>query len=605
METFMALADDMRRLRSRIAEDRRRHSEELAHIRAATAQRMTELATEDRAARRADVAALHQAGAEGRNDRVAYLNELRRDTAIFLQEFAAEQQVITAANEEDRRAYVSDLRHRVAALFDDLQHDDVQRRAAIEQLRDDVAMQLANYHIEHGALRRDYVADLRRDVADLLAEYDADLKARAAVERTTRHAYVDRLRHDAAQGRSDRENYLNELRRDTTTYLQDVALIQQITGAEHRRQRRDYVAQLRSDVAELLTKYDYEATVGAVEAPPVNGAPSRQAPPAPRQSPVLPPPAPQPALERAVGAPPVRNGAAQQKPTSSPVAPSSRATPPPTRTTPAQAPQSAAPPPIVAAPPAPAQKPQEKPAAREGMPERANLNQTGVYAYAKRVRVAMMKELDEAQQTLTAKQRQQINTYVEGLRRNILPFLKTVSAVSQTLNDEQRRQLSTYMDGLRRNVAALVTELDTVSYMMTDEQRATMGDYVDTLSQDVQGLLNELSLACQSLTAPQPASARPTPDAPVQGSQAQTIAPVMTSLARNDLTAIPGLGSDVEQRLNKAGILTYAHLAQSTPQALRAALSDPHQRVSLDERVAQARAMARWIAQARVLARSN
>jgi predicted flap endonuclease-1-like 5' DNA nuclease len=233
------------------------------------------------------------------------------------------------------------------------------------------------------------------------------------------------------------------------------------------------------------------------------------------------------------------------------------------------------------------------------------LSQTGVYAYAKRVRVAIMKELDEVQQTLTAKQRQQINTYVDGLRRNILPFLKTVSAVSQTLNDDQRRQLSTYMDGLRRNVAALVTELDTVSYMMTDEQRATMGDYVDVLSQDVQGLLNEVSLACQALAAPQPAPATPKLDTPAPEQQARMRAPVTPGSARNDLTAIPGLELDVEQRLNKAGIFTYAQLAQSTPQALRAVLSDPHQRISLDERVAQARAMARWIAQARVLARSN
>ena len=60
----------------------------------------------------------------------------------------------------------------------------------------------------------------------------------------------------------------------------------------------------------------------------------------------------------------------------------------------------------------------------------------------------------------------------------------------------------------------------------------------------------------------------------------------------DDLTAIRGVGSNMQQRLNEAGIYTYAQLTASTPEELRQVLGTAARLANVEEWTEQARELA-------------
>jgi small subunit ribosomal protein S2 len=60
-------------------------------------------------------------------------------------------------------------------------------------------------------------------------------------------------------------------------------------------------------------------------------------------------------------------------------------------------------------------------------------------------------------------------------------------------------------------------------------------------------------------------------------------------MSPDDLTTIRGIGSNMQQRLNEAGIYTYAQLAASTPDEVRQGLGTVGQLAKVEEWIEQAR----------------
>ena len=81
---------------------------------------------------------------------------------------------------------------------------------------------------------------------------------------------------------------------------------------------------------------------------------------------------------------------------------------------------------------------------------------------------------------------------------------------------------------------------------------------------------------------------RPTPPEPAEDAASE--APEDSPL--DDLTAIRGIGTATQKRLNAAGIKSYAQLADADPEDVRGALNEPQQNAKVE----------RWISHARELA---
>jgi predicted flap endonuclease-1-like 5' DNA nuclease len=62
--------------------------------------------------------------------------------------------------------------------------------------------------------------------------------------------------------------------------------------------------------------------------------------------------------------------------------------------------------------------------------------------------------------------------------------------------------------------------------------------------------------------------------------------------APDDLTAIRGIGPGIKERLNQAGIYTFAQIAHSTPDALRELLGDVSRIAKVEMWIEQAGDMA-------------
>ena len=60
----------------------------------------------------------------------------------------------------------------------------------------------------------------------------------------------------------------------------------------------------------------------------------------------------------------------------------------------------------------------------------------------------------------------------------------------------------------------------------------------------------------------------------------------------DDLTAIRGIGSTKQDRLNRAGITTYAQLAEATPEQVREALGKSSRGARVEECISRARELA-------------
>jgi len=203
---------------------------------------------------------------------------------------------------------------------------------------------------------------------------------------------------------------------------------------------------------------------------------------------------------------------------------------------------------------------------------------------------SLLQEFDAAHQAMTADQQQQLSQYMSDLHGNVggllldaQTFVKDIHAAHQAMAAEQRERLAEDRDRLASNVVTMRERLDAER----SELQAQLNE-----ARRVWGSLTELM---QQRRGRKPAA--PPPPPPVEKVVApppveEAPPPPAEEVTPDDLTTIRGIGASMQQRLNEAGVYTYAQLATSTPEELRRGLGTAGRLARAEEWIEQARELA-------------
>ena len=181
-------------------------------------------------------------------------------------------------------------------------------------------------------------------------------------------------------------------------------------------------------------------------------------------------------------------------------------------------------------------------------------------------------ELDDTHQAMAHAQRQQLAGGRARLAADTTTFRGELDDTHQAMADTQRKSMTAARQGLASDVAS-----------------ARRGFQVD--QRGARQVWQALAGLKQQRRTMKPASVKNTVS--VQ-KPVVTKAPPAPEPGRtlDDLKAIRGIGASMQQRLNQAGIRTFAQLAASTPAALRQALGDVSRLAKVEAWIAQARELA-------------
>jgi len=162
----------------------------------------------------------------------------------------------------------------------------------------------------------------------------------------------------------------------------------------------------------------------------------------------------------------------------------------------------------------------------------------------------------------------------------------------QAQGTEDARERAEYVEELDHDVDELRRDFRTAHQAMATEQRQRLAEDRARLASDVAAVRGELQAdlseagqvwgsfagQMQQHRAGRPIAAPPPPPSSLPKEEA----------AADDLTAIRGIGSGTQRRLNRARIFTYAQLAESTPEELRRILGEGAQTARAGEWIEQA-----------------
>ncbi|NJM08209.1 hypothetical protein HC891_21545, partial [Candidatus Gracilibacteria bacterium] len=205
---------------------------------------------------------------------------------------------------------------------------------------------------------------------------------------------------------------------------------------------------------------------------------------------------------------------------------------------------------------------------RSGAPDVAQrLAQGGILAYAQMARVSIARELDNHGATLSDEQQQQIKAQIDGLANSVADLVREIVLARSAMSDVQRQQIGDYVDGLGRTIQALQHDVMVLQAKLSTAPEshrrfaAGLNNILAMIARDVENATALLDLLPGNISSmPQ----------------------------RDDLTVIRGIGPQMQQRLNQAGINTYRQVAGSTPEELRHALGSLRL-ANVDEWIAAAR----------------
>lgn len=228
-------------------------------------------------------------------------------------------------------------------------------------------------------------------------------------------------------------------------------------------------------------------------------------------------------------------------------------------------------------------------------------------------------KLRSGRDTWGDEQRARLEGFAKDLRGAVGSMLEHMGSAREAMAAEQRERLANYVGALRRDVGALLDDAGSARAEIGAEQRKRLGQYLADLRRDVTapgGVLrtdyaearkiwNKLSQTTRRATRPpvKPlAAAKPEKGVKLGGppvalaeapaAPPEKPAPPAEEAPRDDLTAIRGIGATMHQRLNEAGIATFAQLAAKSPDQLRQALGDFGRITDVEGWIQQARALA-------------
>lgn len=248
----------------------------------------------------------------------------------------------------------------------------------------------------------------------------------------------------------------------------------------------------------------------------------------------------------------------------------------------------------------------------------------------RREAAAFVAELDAAHQSMSTELRQHLGKDRASLASDTAAFLEELDSTHQAMSAEQRQQLIGYIDtlrvdvnGLRLDAKTLVDELHAAHQMMAAQQQERLSTDRARLTSDVAAMRARLQAQRRELQrdlseaqrvwgsfitlmeqrrarkrvarppTPKEAAPPPPPVEEVAPPPAVEEAPPTEEVVPDDLTTIKGIGPKMQERLNQAGIYTFAQLAGSTAEGLRQAVGEEVSRIAKVEE---------WIEQAQELA---
>jgi len=240
---------------------------------------------------------------------------------------------------------------------------------------------------------------------------------------------------------------------------------------------------------------------------------------------------------------------------------------------------------------------------------------------------ALLKELDAAHQEMATELRGRLEEqelirlaqaaqdargraqYVEGVRSDTATLLKGFGAAQQEMATELRARLeeqesarlaqaaddararAEYVDGLCSDTGAFLKQLDAAHQAMARDLRQRLGQEQADL-REARRVWSSFSTLMEQRRAGKPAAPPPPSPPPVEevppGPPAAAPPEVVEEVTPDDLTAIRGIGSGMQQRLNDAGIYTFAQLARTRPSELREMLGDAARLARVEEWIEQA-----------------
>lgn len=209
-----------------------------------------------------------------------------------------------------------------------------------------------------------------------------------------------------------------------------------------------------------------------------------------------------------------------------------------------------------------------------GEPQR--LNHAGVFAYAQLARVTIVRELEASRGAPGTDQRAALGAHLEGLANSVAGMLSDIVAAQPGFSAEERTQSAAQLDELRKNLSVLQNEIEAMAKLP-----GANAAYVTELGRTAARIVEAIKQAAADLTetpkSPPAAQPHPGPSYDI----------------RDDLTAIRGIGSGTQHRLNQAGIFTFIQIALSSADDLRRVLGSSGSRLAnVEDWIIQARALA-------------
>ena len=207
-------------------------------------------------------------------------------------------------------------------------------------------------------------------------------------------------------------------------------------------------------------------------------------------------------------------------------------------------------------------------------------------------------------QAMSADQRARLDGFMADLRHTVTTFVGDSNAERQAMHADQRAHLDGFMSDLRSLVATFIGDSSAERQAMHADQRAGLDQAMNQLKLNVEAFRAEAtaernrihadhvgaqqSWAQFSAAMQQRRGGKTQPAAAAQPAQGEA-SPAPTAPAPDDLTVIRGIGNGMQGRLNTAGIFTFADLAGSTPDQLRAALAEAGRLANVEEWIVEAR----------------
>jgi predicted flap endonuclease-1-like 5' DNA nuclease len=195
-------------------------------------------------------------------------------------------------------------------------------------------------------------------------------------------------------------------------------------------------------------------------------------------------------------------------------------------------------------------------------------------------------ELDDTHQAMAHAQRQQLAGGRARLAADTTTLRGELDDTHQAMADTQRESMTAARQGLASDVASARRGFQAEQGAVRTDQRGAR-----LVWQALAGLKQQRrTMKPAAIVQPIGKTTSVKNTVSVQSTVVTKAAPAPEpGRTLDDLKAIRGIGASMQQRLNQAGIRTFAQLAASTPAALRQALGDVSRLAKVEAWIAQAR----------------